>query len=800
MLEERHKQREAARQLADKSKGVDDDISEEEDYDFDSMDDFEEDVPMVGDDWNYGDDSISTHMKNISAPSLAMLALRGNPVNLNDTAIPIAPVHGLGIMPGTSDEILQLQSGLKDGISPVLQPQQPVRPVQAAIQEDLFINDFNDDADDLYFDDGVIDAANFDDTERFDESVLDDPNHPLYERNPFVPAAPEQLTSISEEETEQQQASSLAPNNSVHQSSVKDLNFKNYPNPSSSPEQLATYHDILAAAAVKAAQLGRFERNESVEAITSEENSPQFENGLRQSLSQPSLVPDESRTSKATTISPILGMTQESPIISADAISKDTQKAVVFTLPNDYNDGYNSDYDNNFMTLNSDFSDYESTFEEDPFIAAANADALANDLDGEYGTEFGFYARPASDSDTDEAVFTNGGYFGPKAWGEIKRQRSTREPNLTPITERSEYSTRNSFVSLHAAASQQDMRTTQSSGLAQLARMSPAWDTDMNIDALMKLRRGAFGGSQNSLRSLNSSRDAPSSPLASSPILPKIAEPRFVHTQLFNINQAPDLQVPITESIENDGDWEDASSVEEDSDYTDTEEVEDEAGLDYQGIMSTPPQQFFVDNQHQLNDTPTKSFSRPFINPDPSLYPFIVPASPFETAPSEIESQSATQDSTSSTVTAFSIPSTTSTLIVEQAASESSASTSTITSTVSKLRPAPLPSLRPLSRSSLLSPLDQKAAGGTFYSPASSVASPTKSSHLPSPTTRGHSRSGSDSVAYVRERVEGESLESGGDEEFRSGAGYRWVMERRRTGEDGVEEVLGREVVTGGAI
>jgi hypothetical protein len=55
-------------------------------------------------------------------------------------------------------------------------------------------------------------------------------------------------------------------------------------------------------------------------------------------------------------------------------------------------------------------------------------------------------------------------------------------------------------------------------------------------------------------------------------------------------------------------------------------------------------------------------------------------------------------------------------------------------------------------------------------------------------------------VAYVRERVEGESLESGGDEEFRSGAGYRWVMERRRTGEDGVEEVLGREVVTGGAI
>ena len=31
--------------------------------------------------------------------------------------------------------------------------------------------------DDLYFDDGMIDEVNFDDTEKFDESVLDDPTH-----------------------------------------------------------------------------------------------------------------------------------------------------------------------------------------------------------------------------------------------------------------------------------------------------------------------------------------------------------------------------------------------------------------------------------------------------------------------------------------------------------------------------------------------------------------------------------------------------------------------------------------------
>jgi hypothetical protein len=802
MLEERHKQREAARKLAEKSKQAEDDISEEDDYDFDGMDDFEEDVPMVGDEWNYGDDEMgdmgdmSSQMSNISAPSLAMMALRGNPVDYSNMTMPAHPIHGLGIIPVTSDENLQLNSGMNDGISRMVQPQQPVQPLT---HDELFINDFDDDADDLYFDDGVIDEADFDDTQKFDESVLDDPNHPLYERKPVVPVASEPLETIPED-TEQQKVGSLAPKSSVHESSSKDLNFTSYPNPNSSPEQVASYHDILAAATVKAAQLGRFERKGSIEAINSDENSPQLENGLRLSLSQPSLIPDESRTSKATTISPILGTSQESPIMSTDATSKDGQRPAVFTLPNDYNDGYNSDYDN-FLALNCDFSDYESTYEEDPFIAAANADALANDFDGEYGSEFGFYARPDPDSENEDTVFANGGYFGPKEWGEIKRQRSTREPNLTPITERSEYSTRNSFVSLHAAASQQDIRATQSPGLAQLARMSPAWDTDMNIDALMKLRRGAFGGSQTSLRSLNSNRDAPNSPLASSPIVAKIAEPRFVPTPLFNINQASDVQVSVSEVAGNDGEWEDASSEEEDSDYTDTEDIDEEGFMDYDtSVIGTQPQQFFMDGQqHQLMETRARSFSRPFANSDP--YQLMVPASSFGTDTPEIELQPPTQDSTSSTVTMLNTSSRGSTDTIEPAPSESSASTSTLTSTVARHRPTPLQTLRPLSRINLLSPLDQKAAGGTFYSPASSVASPTKSTHLPSPTTKGHSRTGSDSVAYVRESIiEGDSLENDGDEEFGSGAGYRWVLERRRTGEDGVEEVLGREVVTGGAI
>jgi hypothetical protein len=50
----------------------------------------------------------------------------------------------------------------------------------------------------------------------------------------------------------------------------------------------------------------------------------------------------------------------------------------------------------------------------------------------------------------------------------------------------------------------------------------------------------------------------------------------------------------------------------------------------------------------------------------------------------------------------------------------------------------------------------------------------------------GHRQNGSaDSISYVKDE------ESGGS---------RWVMERRRTGESGEVEVLGREVLEGGRI
>jgi hypothetical protein len=60
--------------------------------------------------------------------------------------------------------------------------------------------------------------------------------------------------------------------------------------------------------------------------------------------------------------------------------------------------------------IDDDF-DYEDALEDNAIIAAANAEALANDVDGFYGREFGFYSAPK----TEEAEYRDGGYFNPRS-------------------------------------------------------------------------------------------------------------------------------------------------------------------------------------------------------------------------------------------------------------------------------------------------------------------------------------------------------------------------------------------------
>ncbi|KAI2617499.1 hypothetical protein GGR54DRAFT_607900 [Hypoxylon sp. NC1633] len=154
--------------------------------------------------------------------------------------------------------------------------------------------------------------------------------------------------------------------------------------------------------------------------------------------------------------------------------------------------------------------DYE--LDDDDIIAEANASALANDSDGWYGQEFGFYSAPTPQnvhhnttalSEKNLYQYSHGGYFGPSG---VHRSASghvvSREPNLTPITERSEYSNRNSIMSLGVPQSANPNGALQSPGLAQLAMMAD--DDNMSLSALLRLRSKAWGGSQ---ASLVSSRD-----------------------------------------------------------------------------------------------------------------------------------------------------------------------------------------------------------------------------------------------------------------------------------------------------
>jgi hypothetical protein len=162
---------------------------------------------------------------------------------------------------------------------------------------------------------------------------------------------------------------------------------------------------------------------------------------------------------------------------------------------------------------------FDDCLEDDLMIAEANAEVLENDDEGFYGQEFGFYARAHGKG---KSEMVNGGYFGPKGVEGVHRSHSAKanfqEPSLTPITERSEWSHRNSVASIHTLGLPQSAQAIPGPGIAQLLDLdSPSFEDEMSLSALMKLRRGAWGGSQTSLNSSGGSQ-AGSSPLAQLPL------------------------------------------------------------------------------------------------------------------------------------------------------------------------------------------------------------------------------------------------------------------------------------------
>nr|POE47034.1 hypothetical protein CFP56_00366 [Quercus suber] len=188
---------------------------------------------------------------------------------------------------------------------------------------------------------------------------------------------------------------------------------------------------------------------------------------------------------------------------------------------------------------------------DDDVIAAANAEALANDDEGFYGHEFGFYAKARSNSNDLEAI--NGGFFGEDGDNGLTRNKSVLEPNLTPITERSEFSTRNSFIGLnHGSLFGPPSSGPLSAGLfgpgsPAMSRfpVTPLLENEVTtFDQLRRLRADAFGGSNASSGSEN--KGTPSNLYNSSPT--QNARPSAAAPSYFNSPSVPHLNVDSTET------------------------------------------------------------------------------------------------------------------------------------------------------------------------------------------------------------------------------------------------------------
>ncbi|KAI2642027.1 hypothetical protein GGS21DRAFT_500865 [Xylaria nigripes] len=380
-------------------------------------------------------------------------------------------------------------------LQPVMEHPGPVIPQVPAPRPDEKIQLSKDD--ELYFNDGLIhDFDGEGDGSAFDESIFDLNDTDQYGRpipGMFASALAQRAAPLDTEQresdiTSRHSAQSTASQSTAHTSlsagaqsesvnpqveaGVPQVTEPQVPESQApepqAPEQassnvdtnaLAAYQAALAAATYKAAASGKFRRDFSPDPPT------------ERTITSPTIL--------------------ESSEPQSDTIDDDPLA------------GYEDEDEDEFSTG---LDDYE--LDDDYITAEANASVLANDFDGWYGQEFGFYSAPVPQSSHVHGLlseknlyqYSSGGYFGPSGINHsISGRLVSREPNLTPITERSEYSNRNSLMSTGWPQVPTSGGTIQSPGLTQLAMMTD--DQDMSLAGLLRLRSKAWGGSQVSLTS-----------------------------------------------------------------------------------------------------------------------------------------------------------------------------------------------------------------------------------------------------------------------------------------------------------
>lgn len=263
-------------------------------------------------------------------------------------------------------------------------------------------------------------------------------------------------------------------------------------------QSLQNYHSALAAAANKAAAEGRFVRAPSISAVHNTDNglSLQINDGPmsddRSVYAASSIGDDRSIYSNGEDGGeihmPYLS-TGKGPDRNGSTASRATHLTSYSPTKFSFDFGFDQDAITDDINDNA-FTDDDMFENDDDLVAAANAEVLASDDGGFYGQEFGFYGRPRSNSDELRAI--NGGYFGEDGDDGLTRNKSLKEPSLTPITERSEFSTRNSFVGSGSFGPGQF--GTLSPALARFPHSPIDGHAPTSFDELRRLRGQAFGG------------------------------------------------------------------------------------------------------------------------------------------------------------------------------------------------------------------------------------------------------------------------------------------------------------------
>lgn len=685
LLEDNYKQKEANRK-AEARESLAEDFEDDEftNYDFDDGGGFEERIPGVNADADE-DDTMDEHIRGVNVDTVEDDSSDDTQENMLE-GFHFTPTAPTMISPTTTDATGQIshptprddqgqaigfactkespqsafyplnQAQLSQSM-PVAEglgisaPQHISSPLANALQVDIANAGFDDD--DLYFDDGFIEDAPNQPPESVDETIFDDEtgkikNIPLQNAAKFEDTFGIQMSRAANAAS----SNRFDPNSSEGGSDRLNI-LQMAPNPERDSEteiadpapsnrgpgltegNLEAYHNALASAANLAAEKGRFNRKSFSSQVS---DSAEEEVHSEQRDSHPGLISDDSRLSN--TVEKLTG---------EDLADDET---------------------------------FDESLLDDPMIAEANAEVLANDDEGFYGQEFGFYPR-AHQKGSGELV--HGGYFGPRGIEGIHRSHSAKatfqEPSLTPITERSEWSHRNSIASLQTFGVPQSAQSVPSPGLANLLEFGGLED-DMTLEALMRLRRGAWGGSQTSLLSATSQNSS----AALVTHLPAAAQPLIGAT---GQRRASAYGFPPG-SI-------DSFPSEDDADDADDDE--------------RPPSPTLTQN------TPQRGPSEKTIHP-----------------PHPLQQQK------------YAPP------------------------VFSPLLPSPLP---PTNKSS-----------SDNNNNATATATTNAHTRKKGANVHSHSRqsSGAESVSYVR------------DPEIAD----RWILERRRTGDDGEMEVIGREVLRGG--